>query len=226
MNICKIEGCEKQVKAFGYCQTHWMRLRNHGSTDKPPVRGDGKRKHPLYVSWSILRSRHELCEGWLDFWNFQKDVGERPGPNFNLARENKKEVFSKANFYWQERLIRQPGELDSDWNARRWDRRIKEFPTLNLSFEIYRIIGLKTPDLKKMLEKKLSDQDSKCAICGIPQSEYRYSNGTPKRLHLDHCHKTGKIREFLCGSCNHGIGNAKESIEILEAMIEYIKKHS
>lgn len=41
-------------------------------------------------------------------------------------------------------------------------------------------------------------------------------------LHVDHCHKTGKIRGYLCGSCNRGIGLLKESIEVLQNAIEYL----
>jgi hypothetical protein len=42
-------------------------------------------------------------------------------------------------------------------------------------------------------------------------------------LHLDHCHKTGAFRGWVCGGCNTGIGLA-DSIERLEKRIAFLKK--
>lgn len=46
-----------------------------------------------------------------------------------------------------------------------------------------------------------------------------------KKLVLDHCHDTGKVRDTICSSCNHGLGCAKDNIEILENMIAYLGTH-
>ncbi len=45
-------------------------------------------------------------------------------------------------------------------------------------------------------------------------------------LHVDHCHKTGKIRGLLCGPCNRGIGALGDSIELLRRGIEYLQEFS
>lgn len=58
-------------------------------------------------------------------------------------------------------------------------------------------------------------QDNKCNICKN-QLEIK---------HIDHCHKTNKIRGILCPNCNTGIGQLKENEEILLNAIEYIRKH-
>lgn len=63
----------------------------------------------------------------------------------------------------------------------------------------------------------LEIQQGKCAICG--------SDGNGKKLHLDHCHKTQKVRGFLCNGCNGGIGLFREDITRLQNAIEYLKKH-
>lgn len=55
-----------------------------------------------------------------------------------------------------------------------------------------------------------------CEVCGTPVGF---------RIHLDHCHKTGKFRGFLCGKCNQTIGFADESEEVLLALVEYVRKH-
>jgi len=43
-----------------------------------------------------------------------------------------------------------------------------------------------------------------------------------KPLHVDHCHTTGKIRGYLCGGCNKGLGLFKDSIESLQQAIGYL----
>ncbi len=63
--------------------------------------------------------------------------------------------------------------------------------------------------------KKLMEQGA-CAICGVK----RASN-----WHLDHCHTTGKTREFLCGNCNRGLGQFQDNEEIMMKAIQYLRKH-
>jgi hypothetical protein len=67
--------------------------------------------------------------------------------------------------------------------------------------------------------KKLKAQNNICAICGVKF----LTNDLP---HLDHCHKTNQIRDFLCVNCNLGIGNFKDSISILQNAINYLHKHN
>ena len=59
-------------------------------------------------------------------------------------------------------------------------------------------------------------QDGKCAICSNPQEN--------RRLAVDHCHKTGKVRGLLCQGCNTGIGGLKDDTERIKKAIDYLKK--
>ena len=63
-------------------------------------------------------------------------------------------------------------------------------------------------------EALLEAQGGKCKICG--------REPTKKRLHLDHCHKTGTIRGLLCSKCNAGLGLLGEDVERFLLAIEYI----
>lgn len=63
-------------------------------------------------------------------------------------------------------------------------------------------------------DKMSAEQNGKCFICK------KIPNG---RLHVDHNHKTGKIRKLLCAACNTSLGLLKENIEVMQNMINYIK---
>jgi hypothetical protein len=63
-------------------------------------------------------------------------------------------------------------------------------------------------------------QEGKCALCHTDKP-----NGRGKRLHVDHCHGTGKIRALLCHSCNAGLGAFKDDPALLRAAIDYLEKY-
>lgn len=56
-----------------------------------------------------------------------------------------------------------------------------------------------------------------CAICRkSPPNHYK------KRLCIDHCHTTGKIRGLLCDDCNTAIGLLQDSTELMSNAIHYL----
>jgi hypothetical protein len=71
---------------------------------------------------------------------------------------------------------------------------------------------------KEDYNKRLKDQKGVCAICGN-------GNKQKRRLCVDHCHKTGKIRGLLCVDCSVALGNVNDDIKILNKMIKYLKKY-
>ena len=68
-----------------------------------------------------------------------------------------------------------------------------------------------------MLEK----QNGVCKICG--DKETTSENGVTRRLAVDHCHSTGKVRGLLCGKCNKSLGGFKDSKELLLKVINYLE---
>lgn len=63
-------------------------------------------------------------------------------------------------------------------------------------------------------------QDFQCAICKRNLRGLPWRNG----MHMDHCHKTGMVREGLCPQCNLGLGAFKDSVDSLRKAADYIKK--
>lgn len=74
--------------------------------------------------------------------------------------------------------------------------------------------GISAEDYRKIL----AAQGGSCAICGRIDS----GNANDTRLHVDHCHATGKVRGLLCTNCNHGIGKFADSPERLNRAAAYL----
>lgn len=64
--------------------------------------------------------------------------------------------------------------------------------------------------------------DKQNGVCAICQETCK----SGRRLAVDHCHATGKIRGLLCMDCNRSIGGLKDSIELLEKAVSYLKHNS
>lgn len=62
-------------------------------------------------------------------------------------------------------------------------------------------------------------QGGLCGICGK-------TDATGRRLAVDHCHATGKIRGLLCGVCNTGIGKLGDTVDRLERALAYLKRNA
>lgn len=60
-----------------------------------------------------------------------------------------------------------------------------------------------------------------CPIC-----EKMSIVGVTANLVKDHDHKTGMVREWICDSCNTGLGRFKDDIEMIEKVLAYLKKHT
>lgn len=79
----------------------------------------------------------------------------------------------------------------------RWDNLRQKY---NLSEEDYNIL--------------LHSQDNLCKVCS---KFLTYP-------HIDHCHKTGKIRGILCPSCNTGLGKLGDTVEGVRKALEYLEE--
>lgn len=59
-----------------------------------------------------------------------------------------------------------------------------------------------------------------CMVCGITEVEL------DRRLDVDHCHSSGKVRGVLCNPCNTLLGHAKDNIGILKSAIAYLENNA
>jgi len=65
-------------------------------------------------------------------------------------------------------------------------------------------------------DRILKEQNGGCAICHNLCKSGR-------RLSVDHCHRTGRLRGLLCGNCNRGLGYFNDSEELLFSAANYLK---
>ena len=86
-----------------------------------------------------------------------------------------------------------------------------------------KLSGWKYAGIKHMTHERyqelLQAQEYCCAICKRNQKDFK------RKLAVDHDHCTGEVRGLLCDSCNGGIGKLKDSIDLLETAIIYLKKY-
>ena len=72
-------------------------------------------------------------------------------------------------------------------------------------------------------DRFMKSQDGACAIClRLPDPNSKKD----RRLSVDHCHTTGKVRGLLCNRCNRAIGLFGETEDILLAAAAYLRRHA
>jgi len=100
---------------------------------------------------------------------------------------------------------------DNERNAK-----LRENPEKTLEFRIN-----KTSSKYKISKEhaKVLSLTENCTCCNKYLPEL-------KQRHVDHCHKTGKVRNVLCFNCNAALGHVNDSQEILQKLIDYLKKYS
>ena len=65
----------------------------------------------------------------------------------------------------------------------------------------------------------LAQQNYRCAICDVHQDSMN------KALHVDHCHRTGKVRGLLCVNCNSALGKLKDSVAVVLRAAKYLENN-
>lgn len=113
---------------------------------------------------------------------------------------------NKTGIVWRSNSLEEKVKMrkySRDYRKRHKERRYKSRKTSELktkydiSFEEF--------------EKKLKDQDARCAICNEVSI-----------LHVDHCHTTGKFRGLLCRHCNLGLGFFKDNKILMKKALDYL----
>lgn len=80
-------------------------------------------------------------------------------------------------------------------------------------YDVENLYKITSHEYLRILER----QNGTCAIC--------FQNDGKRRLAVDHCHKTGKVRGLLCVKCNTALGKFGDNITLLQRAIYYLELH-
>lgn len=232
-DICTIDKCTQPVRTNGVCRGHNWRMKAYGSYEKPSSRRHGDRcKVDGCRNSRDLQQRSSLC-------TMHRVRMSRHG-SIELPKKDKIELPEGILKICIHHGALTEKDVCKISNTNRFNCRIcrtltneklrDSRPTGYKNKRNFIFIGKKGNYLRLSIidyEKMLKDQNELCKICNKPET--MLSNGKTKvlkRLAIDHCHTTGKVRGLLCHRCNTGIGGFYESIDLLNFAIDYLKKHS
>lgn len=214
---CQHETCTRPTVARGYCDPHYRFFARYGAPVSPFGYGE-RRKHPLYEAWRWqARVKEGRVERWNDFWKFVEDVKARPSENHWQRRHDERRPFGPENFYWLEVV---KGHADRAAYMRSLRARN---PMRNKGYDLKKHYGITLEQYAAMYEA----QEGKCAICGEHGEQFTPGNGgKSKTLVVDHDHSTGRLRKLLCAGCNKALGGFRDSTEVLQKAVAYLKQHA
>lgn len=215
--ICTVPNCGNPQKtlASGLCEKHLFRFSRHGSVEQPRRADWGSREsHPLYKSWCWhKRVKGGLCAEWAsDFWVFVDAVSPRP-EGYTLRKIDKNAPLRPDNWFWKEPL-RGADRAERARLQRAYDPRAAK------NYDLKKMYGITIDEFEHMAHT----QDYRCAICNCRESAVD-KLGLPRRLAVDHCHVTGKVRALLCTNCNKSLGGFRDDPDLLRTAAEYIERH-
>jgi hypothetical protein len=164
------------------------------------MRGKAKHRSQEQIEHDIKES-YKTCVKCLHRKHFDNftDQSKAPDGKCNTCRDCLKK-------YRQETKQRQQA-----WS--------KQYNKKNGEYIRYKRLNAKYGVDKEWYDETLKKQNYSCAICKGTDVK---GNGK-KHFHVDHNHKTGKVRGLLCSHCNTAIGKLQESEEILINALEYLK---
>jgi len=123
------------------------------------------------------------------------------------VRDKERQRASRKRCYWNKR--EEELQRNKEWRTKNKERRAR----VNRNNRLLRAYGITAAQADHMRVI----QGNECAICKDMMI------GT-KNCHIDHDHKTNKVRDLLCNRCNLMIGMAGDNPMVLRYAINYLSK--
>lgn len=191
-----MEDCGSAVLAKGLCSTHYSRKRRTGSVEK------ASRAKVLCVICGTRWAKYKA--GRCQACYRREKLGAKPieGQCLHCG-----EGFTSKRRYSAESMRGMYCSRECKGAARVADGRAAESSRKHYYLKHY---GLTVEEVDAM-------RAGGCDICGQANGEGRWGN-----LHVDHDHKTGRVRGALCSECNYGLGKFKDDPVLLRKAAAYL----
>lgn len=192
---CQIDGCARPHKARGLCQTHYAQ-RLRGA-DFSPIRSRVREKPLECVEEGCVEpvKSKGLCK-----MHYQRLLRHGHTRYRDRKKPSKQCMIDGCdNVLYAKSLCHQHYIKQRKWHS-------------------YSVDAARYQEM-------LRDQGGVCAICGQHEKSPDKASGKPKDLAIDHDHKTGKVRDLLCSSCNRGLGLFKDDPTLLDKAQKYLLLH-
>lgn len=149
------------------------------------------------------------CNITKEISKFYKHKGKKDGLRSHCSECLQKQFKIKStdvNFKVKRKLLQREYRKNPDFKKREkeWQRKTNFKRSYGITVDGYNFL--------------FNKQNGNCAICGLNQINFK------RKLAVDHCHTTKKIRGLLCDHCNPGLGYFKDSEILLNKAIKYLKE--
>jgi hypothetical protein len=144
----------------------------------------------------------------------------KEGETYKLSEEQrayKRSMYQKHKVTQLEQQRKYRARNPEKWReyGKKWAKDNKERThAMNRANQMKRDYGLSPEGYYLLFVYQLGS----CAIC------CKEVDFLGQHTHIDHDHKTGKVRGILCNLCNHLIGESLESPVILRRAIDYLEE--
>ena len=216
---CSLEGCQNKHYSKGMCQNHYRQARREARGLKKP----GPQRTREWSRTKKLSTDTHCANGhpWDDHTRYVDGNGVKVVCRYcgylNVcARNNVKEVRDLESWIkWREEREKfckrgHPREGSTRVDPKTGNRICRVCQVDNRRRKNY---GIEPDEYDAIIEK----QDNECAGCLVDLDTL-----TAFDIHIDHDHKTGKVRGILCSNCNLALGKLKEDPAILRRLADYI----
>lgn len=134
---------------------------------------------------------------------YVKNKGRKTAYNRAYYQINRLELLRLGKKYYESHR-----EMKRDYKKEYWSKNRERASAQNRD----KNYGLSPGEFDTLVSK----QGGTCAIC---------NKVSKKKLCVDHCHDSGKVRGLLCFKCNFAIGQLDDSSERALSAYNYLKRH-